>query len=85
MAYVASERIRPVDALEGVNGDRQRSLQQDLGEIAPGAIGDFHGAEQVMQGARNVATQLVAMGKAADGLIKPSGLKVGIRGVDESA
>jgi len=84
-AAVASERINPVAALDGVESDRGRSLQQELAEIDPGAIGDFHGAEQVMQGARDVASQLVAMGSAVDGLIKPAGLKMGHRGIDDSA
>ena len=30
--HVAGERIRRVDALEGVEGDRQRSLQQEMGK-----------------------------------------------------
>jgi hypothetical protein len=38
-----------------------------------------------MQGARDVASQLVAMGSAVDGLIKPAGLKMGHRGIDDSA
>ena len=84
-APVVSERISPVEALDGVASDRGRSLQQELAEIDPGAIGDFHGAEQVMQGAREVASQLSAMGAAVDGLIKPSGLKMGLRGIDDSA
>jgi hypothetical protein len=84
-AHVVSERISPVEAPGGVESDRGRSLQQELAEILPGAIGDFHGEEQVMQGARDVASQLIAMGSAADGLIKPGGLKMGIRGIDDSA
>jgi hypothetical protein len=84
-AHVVSERIKPVEALDGVESDRGRSLQQELAEVVPGAVGAFHGAEQVMQGARNVASQLIAMGAAADDLIKPVGLNIGIRGIDDSA
>ena len=66
------EQIRRVEALEGVEGDRQRSLQQEIAEIEPGAIGPFNGGEQVMQGAREVAAQLAELGSAVDALIKPA-------------
>jgi len=84
-ARAVSERISPVEALDGVESDRGRSLQQELAEIDPAAIGAFHGADQVKLGARKVAEQLAAMGTAVDSLIKPSGLKMGIRGIDDSA
>jgi hypothetical protein len=46
---VAGERIRRVEALEGVEGDRQRSVQQEILSIEPGAISDFNGGERVLQ------------------------------------
>ena len=61
---VHDEKIRRVEMLEGVEGDRQRSLQQELAEIAPGAIGDFHGGEQVLQEARDMAAQQSSLGPA---------------------
>jgi len=83
--HVAGERVRRVEAQEGVEGDRERSLQQELAEIEAGAIGAFHGGERVLQGARDVATQLAAMGASVDSLIKTSQIKSSIKGVDDSA
>ena len=62
--YVAGERIRRVEALEGVEGDRQRSVQQEMAEIEPGAISAFKGGEQILQDARGLALQVAALGAA---------------------
>ena len=78
-------RIRRVEALQGVEGDRQRSLQQEMAEIEAAAIGEFNGSEQALQGARDVAAQLAALGAALDDLIKPAGLPAVIPGVDDTA
>ncbi|MBS1140816.1 MAG: hypothetical protein H6R13_2269 [Proteobacteria bacterium] len=83
--HVPDERIRRVEALEGAESDRQRSLQQEIAEIEPGAIGAFNGGEQVLQGAREVAAQLASLGTAVDGLIKPTSLAMNIHGVDDKA
>lgn len=83
--HVAGQRIRRVEALEGVESDRQRSLQQEIAEIAPGAIGAFKGGERVLQDARDVAAQLTALGPAVDELIKPTALPAAIKGVDDTA
>jgi hypothetical protein len=72
--HADDERVRRVESLEGVEGDRQRSLRQELDEIAPGAIASFAGQEQVLREASEVAAQLVALGSAADDLIKPGEL-----------
>lgn len=72
--HADGERIRRVELLEAVAGDRQRSLRQELAEIAPGAIADFAGQEQVLREASEVAAQLVALGTAVDDLIKPGEL-----------
>lgn len=66
----ASEPVRRVEAMEGVEGDRQRSIQQEISEVDPRAIGDFEGAEQVMKGAREVAAKLTMLGSNASGLVK---------------
>jgi len=63
--------VRRVEGLEGLEGDRQRSLQQELAEFDPKAIGPFEGGERVLQDARNIAAQLTTLGDAADALIKP--------------
>jgi len=68
--HVAGEQVRRVEALEGIEGDRQRSLQQEMAEIEAGAIGDFAGGRRVLQDAREVAAELAALGTAADELIK---------------
>jgi hypothetical protein len=83
--HVAGQRIRRVDALEGVEGDRQRSLQQEMAEIDPGAIGAFNGGEHVLQDARDVAAQVAALGAAADSLLKPASVPVASKGIDDSA
>lgn len=79
------EQVRRVEALEGVEGDRQRSLQQEIAEIEPGAIGPFNGGEQVMQGARDVAAQLAVLGSAVDALIKSAPVATAIHVVDDKA
>ena len=82
---VAGERIRRVEALEGVEGDRQRSVQQEILSIEPGAISDFNGGERVLQGAHDLALQVAALGAAADHLIKPVPLRMAVKAIDESA
>ena len=76
------ERIRRVEMLEGIEGDRQRSLQQEIAEIVPGAIADFKGGKQILQEARDMAAQLSSLGPAVDGLIKPA---AAIKGIDDKA
>ncbi len=79
------ERIRRVESMQSVEGDRERSLRQELDEIAPGAIADFAGQEQMLHEASEVAAQLVALGAAVDELIKPGDLSRRVLpGVDDS-
>lgn len=78
-------RVRRVEMLEGVEGDRQRTLQQEMAEIDPGAIAAFEGSDQVLQGARQLAAQVAALGPAADELIKPASLGKLLHGVDDQA
>lgn len=60
----ARERARAVvpelrvEAMEGVEGDRQRSLRQELDSVEPLAIGEFAGQTQQLESARRVADQL---------------------------
>ena len=81
----AGEVVRRVEMLEGIEGDRERSLRQELAEIDPTAIGDFNGNEQLLQEAREVASRLAAMGPSADGLLKPGAVPRNLCGVDEKA
>ena len=83
--HVAGERIRRVDALEGVEGDRQRSVQQEMSEIEPGAIGVFNGGEHVRQDAHELAVQVAALGAGADHLIRAGSLPMAVKGIDDNA
>ena len=83
--HVDEERIRRVEVMEGVEGDRQRSLQQEMAEIEPAALGDFHGEEKVLQEARDVAAQLLDLDVGTDSLIKPGVPLSRLIGIDDSA
>jgi len=83
--HVDDERIRRVEVMEGVEGDRQRSLQQELAEIEPAALGDFHGEEKILQEARDVAAQLLDPDVGTDSLIKPGVPLSRLIGIDDSA
>ncbi len=83
--HVDEERIRRVEAMEGVEGDRQRSLRQELAEVDPAATGDFHGEEKVLQEARDVAAQLLDLEVGTDSLIKPGIPLSRLIGIDDSA
>ncbi|MCG2575490.1 hypothetical protein LZ012_00615 [Dechloromonas sp. XY25] len=79
------ERIRRVESMEGTEGDRERSLRQELAEIDPGAIAEFAGHAQMLHEASEVAAQLVAHGAAIDDLIKPGNYsRQLLPGVDDS-
>jgi hypothetical protein len=67
---LADDSVRRVEAAQGVEADRQRSLQQELAEFDPRAVGPFAGGERVMQDAREVAAQLASLGPAADAMLK---------------
>ena len=77
------EPARRVEAMEGLEADRQRSLQQDLAEFDPRAVGPFEGEERILKDAREVAAQLVLLGEAADVMIKPGRAARGFLGVDD--
>ncbi len=82
---VDNEQIRRVEVMEGIEGDRQRSLQQEIAEVDPGAVGDFHGHERVRQGVRDVAAQLLELDVGTDSLIKPGVPLDRLIGIDDSA
>ena len=77
------ERVRRVEAASGLEGDRQRSLQQEIGEFDPQAIGPFAGAAQVLEDAHAMAVQLAALGTAADALIKVTSTSAAFAKVDD--
>jgi len=77
------EKIRRVDAMSGIEGDRQRSLQQEIGVVDPRVLEPFAGSEQVLQGAKAVAAQLCTLGSNAAGLVKLRALATVIPHIDD--
>ena len=83
---VAHERIRRVESMEGIEGDRQRSLRQELDEIEPAAMATFEGQAEILREASSEAAQLLTLGAAADDLIKADDLpRVVVPTIDDSA
>lgn len=84
-SHAQAQQIRRVEALEAVVADRQRSLQQEMAEMDPRAMGPFEGGERILEDTRHLASRLSGLGSAADKLIKPlPGGKLP-RQVDENA
>lgn len=81
---VGKEQIRRVDDMDGIEGDRQRSLRQEIAEVDPGAVGDFHGEDRILQGAREVAAQLLELDAGMDSLIKPGVSLDRLIGIDDT-
>jgi hypothetical protein len=79
-----NDRVRRVELMEGIEGDRQRTVLQEIAEIDPAAIGGFHGEERVRQDAHNVAVQLLEMDVGTDSLIKPGVSLDRLIGIDDS-
>lgn len=80
-----AERIRRVEAMEGIEGDRRRSLQQEIAEVDPRADGPFEGAAQILQDAREVAAELTLLGASANGLLKLRALSIPVERIDDKA
>ena len=83
--HVADETVLRVGAMEGVEGDRQRSLQQELANFDPQAVGAFNGGELIMATAHDMATQLSSLGNAANSLIKTPDTRLIHTSVDAKA
>lgn len=81
----AGERVTRVEALEGLESDRQRSLQQELAEFDVRAIGDFAGGERVLADTRQVAAQLTRLGSHVSGLVKLPALSLHCSRIDDQA
>lgn len=82
---LAAQSVRRVETLEGLEGDRQRSLQQELAEFDLRAIGPFEGEQQVFQGARHIAAQLILRGRNLDGLVRLQALSLACSRIDDEA
>lgn len=81
--HAADDSVLRVNAMEGIAGDRQRSVQQEINAIDPRAIGSFQGGQRILAEAHELAAALSALGGEADLLIKPSGLNKQFYAVDE--
>lgn len=57
-----AQSVRRVEAMENVNNDRERSLQQELAEVDPRSVGPYQGVERRRQEAVRIAGQLARMG-----------------------
>jgi len=82
---VADETVLRVGAMEGVEGDRQRSLQQEISDFDQKAVGAFDGGELILAAAHDVATQLSTLGNAANSLVKTPDMRMLQTGVDAKA
>ena len=83
--HVADETVLRVRAMEGVEGDRQRSLQQEISDFDQKAVGAFDGGELILAAAHDVATQLSTLGNAANSLVKTPDMRMLLTGVDAKA
>jgi len=77
----ATQEIRRVETPEGIEGDRQRSLQQELTEENRPSRGPGDAREE----ARHVAEQLLDAREHLDDLLKTPKLPAGFSIVDERA
>lgn len=85
VGHAAEENVRRVEAMEGVEGDRQRSLQQELLDFDARAIASFAGCEHVLQDARRVAAELILLGSNRNGLLKLQALSHSFLKIDDEA
>ena len=83
--HVADETVLRVGAMEGVEGDRQRSLQQEISDFDQKAVGAFDGGELILAAAHDVATQLSTLGNAANSLVKTPDMRMLQTGIDAKA
>ncbi len=83
--HVADETVLRVGAMEGVEGDRQRSLQQEISDFDQKAVGAFDGGALILAAAHDVATQLSTLGNAANSLVKTPDMRMLQTGVDAKA
>ena len=58
-----------VEASEGIEGDRERSLSQELASVDPRAVGDYHGQQHLAGEVHALAEALSALGRESLQLI----------------
>lgn len=69
-ALAQAGSVRRVEPMEGVVNERERSLQQDMAEVDPRAVGPYQGVERRRQQADQLARRLVDMGSDAVQLLR---------------
>lgn len=84
-AHASEHSVRRVEAMEGLAGDRERSLTQEVASIEALAVGAFAGEAKILEDARAVAGQLAGLGEAAGQLIDSRTLAGWKPTVDDSA
>jgi len=77
---MAEQDVRRVEVAEGVEGDRQRSIQQEMAEADPNASGQ---SKQMLRDAQEVALKLVGLQGNLDDLVKSPSLPPGFSIIDE--
>ena len=82
---LADERIRRVEAGEGVAPDRERSLQQEVAEMEPEALAGFAGGELILQQAKALAVELTHADAPLAHLIRPDALPGVPLSIDDEA
>lgn len=85
LRHAPTEAVLRVNAMEGIEGDRQRSLQQEINEIDPNAIGRFRGNQHILEDVRELAAEIAAMGKQADHLMKQINTNGHFHAIDDQA
>lgn len=82
---LTDERIRRVEAGEGVAADRERSLSQEVALTAPETLVGFEAEASAMQTAKDLADALTRPDAELDHLIRPEVLPDLAPGVDDEA
>lgn len=81
--------LHPVAAGEGLGGDRERSLQEEIAAIEALAIGEFEGQDKAREAAQEdaheVAAQIAGLGEQAGKLLSPQGLATHWNALDDRA
>jgi len=79
------EKVRRVEAAGGLEGDRQRSLQQEVAEFAGTSLPPLEDGEQILSRAREVAAQLTSLGAGAEALLRETVVMGSLGKVDDKA
>ncbi|MCK6389831.1 MAG: hypothetical protein L6Q40_02235 [Azonexus sp.] len=79
------QQVRRVEPMEGLEGDKERSLQQERAEVEALAIGDFAGGPKMLEDARQLANELSELGDEARNLVNVAGVSPDLVKVDSQA